>query len=60
MERYNLAATDNYELSDLLNKLRYTRTYQSSNDPAIPRWDTEFTGINNLTVNNVSSDFNTV
>lgn len=66
LERYNLAyasagsATDAVSMMGVMKSLAYTRTYQSSEHPASPRWDTEFTGIANLTVDSTTHEFDAV
>lgn len=64
LERWNLiidgySEADNYEgMRDLLDQLKYTRSYSTSDDPADPVWYTEFVSKElGLTVSSPDADF---
>ena len=65
VERYNLVAdghagADNLQgMSDLMHSLCYTNAYQSSPNPADPRWDTEFVG-GGLDADSLSGEFDAI
>lgn len=67
LERWNLIVNgypeaDDYEgMRDLLDKLKYTRAYGTSDDPADPVWHTEFVSKElGLTASSPAADFATV
>lgn len=63
LERYNLAhklLKDYNNVSEIMPQLRYTRAYSNSEDPASPRWDTEFVHTINATVNDKSSSYDPI
>lgn len=65
VERYNLVAdrhagADSLKgMRELMEDLSYTRAYQSSPNPAYPRWDTEFVG-GDIDADTVSSGFDNI
>ena len=66
LERWNIIAAGHATagtaagMRELLDTLMYTRSYETSSDPASPRWNTEFVGVRGLRADSPAEDFDDV
>ena len=66
LERYNLIveqyprAIELFGIIPVMRALNYTCAYDTNPEYASPRWDTEFVGLNNLTVDSPTADYDAI
>lgn len=66
LERWNIIAARHATagtaegMRELLDTLMYTRSYETSSDPATPRWNTEFVGVRGLRADSPAEYFDDV